>query len=826
LRPDPLLQAVNRSPLTFALDGRLTQTDVAVLQRHDGAPQSRLVRRQENERRAALAGLAEVSRAIQRTQAPVIRAVQRLGGRIISTSAIGNRITVTVSGAVLDRLAALPEVASIGPAPLQRPMGLDSETAAMGAPSFWSAGLAGSSPSANGGAGVNLAINQDKIQEDHPAFSGIDFERPQGVGVGTAAGTSNGASTYDHGTAVASFAISRGASQCPTCIAADANETGIAPALDHVLDNDVDDSPTAPAYDAGAWQLGFTETVWNNASQSYQTVPGAPYPAEITSDSHGSYTTADDSIEGQGLDNWVSSFGLTTTEPSGNDGQNGSGSGHITDTCLAYDVICVGGVDYHGTTDASDDTVAPWSSQGPTPAGRKKPDLVANGQPTGYARRDWWNGLWQSNTWGTSYASPQVAGGAALLYSAGVTDPMAIKAVLIDSARLGRAPGCSPSPCAMGTQTGWQPGWGFGELDLTDAYAQRTNFAEGAVSGGSARFYRADVQQAGDRATLVWNRRAVGCLDPGCSSTTYTLTNLDLKQLAPDCTVEASSASAIDNVEQVRATPTSAGQQVLYDVKANSSVDGLPAEPFSLASTRQLTPLVSPAPSVTLTPSAAQLEPGQDVTITAAVANPSPDLTADQASVTLNLPAGVELVSGGGTQQLGSLSRQSQAGDQGTASWVVRAVQNGTYSLVATTSAEHCGEHFTDEGATAIVVTTPQPPGGSGEGVEPPGGANPTPISPPASGGGLASPRLRVRESWGPKGLRVYGTLARGTSGHVTVVYSAKTAGRRRRTVRGVVHRSRFVVLLRVRRRGRSSVTVEYPGDRTHTPQVVRLVLH
>src|SRR6185312_8065209 len=341
------------------------------------------------------------------------------------------------------------------------------------------------------------------------------------------------------------------------------------------------------------------------------TVAGVADPAEIATDSHGAYVTDDDGSTGQGLDALVSQYGMTRTEPSGNDGDNGHGAGHITDTCLAYDVICAAAVDYHGTTDTSDDTVPSWSSQGPSPAGRSKPDIVANGKPTGYTNVDWQNtGLWDSRTWGTSYASPQVAGASALLYGSGLTDPLAIKSVLIDSARQGRAPGCTPSPCAMGTQTAWQPDWGWGELDLTSALAQRTNFAEGSVPAGSARFYAATPQSAGDRATVVWNRRVTNCIDPGCNTpTAYTLTNLDLKQLNPaTCAVQASSTSTLDNVEQVRA-PAS-GQQVLYDVRASSSVTGLTAEPFALAATQPLTPLVSPAASVALTRSTPQLKPG------------------------------------------------------------------------------------------------------------------------------------------------------------------------------------------------------------------------
>lgn len=102
-----------------------------------------------------------------------------------------------------------------------------------------------------------------------------------------------------------------------------------------------------------------------------------------------------------------------------------------------------------------------------------------------------------------------MAAGAALLGGAGITDPLAQKAILVNSARLGRA---TPE-AAMGSQIGWQPDWGWGELDLEAAHGQRTNFQTGTVEGGSARFYRATPAAAGERATLVWNRRAT---DSGC----------------------------------------------------------------------------------------------------------------------------------------------------------------------------------------------------------------------------------------------------------------------------------------------------------------------
>ena len=143
----------------------------------------------------------------------------------------------------------------------------------------------------------------------------------------------------------------------------------------------------------------------------------------------------------------------------------------------------------------------------------------------------------------------------------------------------------------MGTQTGWQPDWGWGALDLEEAARDRTNFYTHEIAGGDAHFYRADVKGPGERATLVWNRRALGCIAPGCDTTALTLSNLDLEQLDPESgVVEARSASAIDNVEQVRSP---AGGAVIYKVKAASTVDGLPGEPYALAARRQLTRLTS-----------------------------------------------------------------------------------------------------------------------------------------------------------------------------------------------------------------------------------------
>ena len=135
-----------------------------------------------------------------------------------------------------------------------------------------------------------------------------------------------------------------------------------------------------------------------------------------------------------------------------------------------------------------------------------------------------------------------------------------------------------------------------------------------------------------------------------------TLTNLDLQQLDPATgAVQAQSNSAIDNVEQVRSPGAAA--DAIYKVKATSTVDGLAGRAVRarrpLGRSRR-SPLRSPA--VTVDVDAATQRASDTATVTATVRNPSADLTAENASVTLQLPAGVELLSGAQTRNLGTLA--------------------------------------------------------------------------------------------------------------------------------------------------------------------------
>src|SRR5581483_3941092 len=76
--------------------------------------------------------------------------------------------------------------------------------------------------------------------------------------------------------------------------------------------------------------------------------------------------------------------GLVVVASAGNYGRSADGKtvlGSITSPANSAHAIAVGAIDTHGTADRSDDTIAPYSSRGPTAYDlRLKPDLAAPGQ--------------------------------------------------------------------------------------------------------------------------------------------------------------------------------------------------------------------------------------------------------------------------------------------------------------------------------------------------------------------------------------------------------------------------------------------------------------
>ncbi|MDX6258344.1 MAG: serine protease AprX, partial [Kribbellaceae bacterium] len=396
---------------------------------------------QDRRRRLAVRRLGGAAADRSEASLGAYRAVQRLGGKIEAVNIAANTVTALMPRATLRRLARRPDVESVNLRAAGQQLDIGSNSASVGASTWWSAGYSGGRGFAD--LPVNFAVDQDPVLQSHPAFAGITFETPRGTE------RSVDPSITRHGTALLSMAAAQGPVGCPLCQPVDAEEKGVAPGVGKVLD------PSGAGAETD-WAAGVPYYWYDDPSGTWKLQPGAPDPAQVINFSRGNDANYDDSIGAQEWDATVDTYGVTATVAAGN---SGPAAHTVNDPALAYNVIGVGAFSGGGTTDPSDDSVFSWSSRGPTVGGRKKPDLVAVGDGgLAYSYFETTGKLWKYDT-GTSYAAPQVGGGAILLAGAGIRDPKVVKAILINSARQGRATPAS----TMGTQTGWQPDWGWGE---------------------------------------------------------------------------------------------------------------------------------------------------------------------------------------------------------------------------------------------------------------------------------------------------------------------------------------------------------------------------
>jgi subtilisin family serine protease len=280
----------------------------------------------------------------------------------------------------------------------------------IGAPIAWKAGLTGT--------GVTVAVVDSGVDITHPDLAGrvraqTDFS-PLGTG-----GTPTTEDVHDvagHGTFVASVIAGSGSASA-------GRYRGVAPDVRLVSakvgDFEVTQSTVIAAME---WAVGTEHAKIVNMSLGFADSAGA------------------DPLEGA-VNDLTSRYGALFVVAAGNDGNNGNNGNNpnnaddysILSPATAEAALSVGAVDH-------DNRLADFSSRGPGLDGDTiKPEITAPGVDiTGALSADTWNndgGLYATG-YGTSYASPHVAGSAAILAEKHPDwSPALLKSALMGSAR-------------------------------------------------------------------------------------------------------------------------------------------------------------------------------------------------------------------------------------------------------------------------------------------------------------------------------------------------------------------------------------------------------
>ena len=326
----------------------------------------------------------------------------------------------SVGGEVLDRLPLIGGVSARVPADVQlpasyrlvpnRPVQVSGEEAASGPASTVRATLGLGAP-AGEGAGVTVAVVDTGVADVADLAGRLTHVDVTGEGHGDG---------YGHGTFVAGLVAGDGS-------ASGGRYAGVAPGAD-VLDVRVaraDGSSDLVTVLAGLQAVAdHPEVDVVNLSLS----SGSPLPYQLDP-----LTLALESL-------WAR--GMTVVVPAGNDGAEGRGT--VTSPGIDPVLLTVGGLEESGTADRGDDTVAPWSGQGPAPQGVQKPDLVAPGSHV-VSTAAVGSAVWQANPAsqvagaymkgsGSSFSTAVTSGAAATLLAARSLQPDEVKAVLTRSA--------------------------------------------------------------------------------------------------------------------------------------------------------------------------------------------------------------------------------------------------------------------------------------------------------------------------------------------------------------------------------------------------------
>lgn len=253
------------------------------------------------------------------------------------------------------------------------------------------------------------------------------------------------------------------------------------------------------------------------------------------------------------------------------------------------------------TADRTKHHIKETSSRGPTPFGRRKPDLTAPGHDTrtcapdpniyGFiysSAMDYKNGYRLMG--GTSSAAPHVGASALLLQDAGIKNPMAIKALLINSADTWLDDSATVADTTSEVGAYWNRTYGWGYINMEKAFQQKNAIIENKLTPTKSVWEYPVNLKAGEKVTLVHERR-VGYASNGSE---WKLSHLTLELIdRSKQTIIDQDSSAIDSVHQVANCLRESNQldcinkdkvtPVLVRVTlVNKTIDGNDNEPFAI----------------------------------------------------------------------------------------------------------------------------------------------------------------------------------------------------------------------------------------------------
>lgn len=601
---------------------------------------------------------ARLDMATASVRRTVEEAVRQGGGETLYSLAYPAVVVARVPDSALDELRGLPDVAAVEPDTVEQAH-LDIMSSTMLASTFWQQGLTGGA--------TDVGVLDSGLYAGHPAFAA----RAASIGSGVFHGAAQ--TYYDycdspgdptdlagHGTWVAGVVFSQGDATYPA-------KRGISYGIDRFYNL----KAAFHACSGSAYMMGSDRMAAVDAALTW------PDPPEVFNYSYGATASADDDFGSRFWDAIVDGYQKVVAVSAGNSGPS---TPSVGSPGIAYNVLSVANVQDRRTVSRSDDAIATSSSRGPTIGGRKKPDVAAPGTSIVMPAH---TGGWSAAS-GTSFAAPAVAGAAALIIDAGISDPRAVKALLINS-----ADDWGPA--------GWDASYGWGYVNLSRAYAQLGHVALATLTfGGDVRYFASD-EVATIKATATWNRHAaytIGGSQPG----TATLNNIDLAlYAATDGSLRSVSASTIDNVEQViNASP----EPSVVAVRSTGAFFGA-SETIALAHSGGLQPRVGPQLVATLA-APPIVGAGELFPVVATLMNPG-DVRGHSNQATLSLPTGYVLVAGANPRAVGTLA----AGEATTVEWTVRAplLPDPLGVLVVNASAAAYGSTWQSSATTTTITT-------------------------------------------------------------------------------------------------------------------------